>query len=209
MKDVKAIIAGNVAALRQGVGMTQLEFAEKLNYSDKAISKWERGESIPDVTVLLQIAELFGVTLNYLVEETHPAEAQKKRNKLINRGFITGIAILLVWLIATFCFMVVDFSTGGIDFQWLAFVYAVPISMIVWLVCNSVWFNQRRNYLIISLLMWSVLVTVYLTFLPFGYNLWLIFSLGVPGQVAIIFWSRLKYRAKPAPAEDPAPAEHS
>ena len=105
--------------------------------------------------------------------------------------------------------MVVDFSTGGIDFQWLAFVYAVPISMIVWLVCNSVWFNQRRNYLIISLLMWSALATVYLTFLPFGYNLWLIFSLGVPGQVAIVFWSRLKYRAKPAGAQDPTPTEHS
>ena len=200
MNDVKAVIAGNIAALRQGAGMTQLEFAEKLNYSDKAISKWERGESIPDVTVLLQIAELFGVTLNYLVEEVHPAEAQKKRNKRINRGFITGIAILLVWLIATFCFMMVDFSTGGVDFQWLAFVYAVPVSMIVWLVCNSVWFNQRRNYLIISLLMWSVLATVYLTFIPSGRNLWLIFCLGVPGQIAVVFWSRLKYRTKQEPA---------
>lgn len=209
MKDVKAVIAANIAALRQGAGMTQLEFAEKLNYSDKAISKWERGESIPDVTVLLQIAELFGVTLNYLVEETHPVQEQKKRNKLINRGFITGIAILLVWLLATFCFMVVDFSTGGIDFQWLAFVYAVPVSMIVWLVCNSIWFNPRRNYLIISLLMWSVLGTVYLTCLPFGYNLWLIFCLGIPGQVAIVFWSRLKYRAKPAGEDQTALPEKS
>ncbi len=202
MKDVKTVIAGNIAALRQGAGMTQLEFAEKLNYSDKAISKWERGESIPDVTVLLQIAELFGVTLNYLVEETHPETVRKKRTKLINRGFITGIALLLVWLIATFCFMMVDFSTGGVDFQWLAFVYAIPVSMIVWLVFNSLWFNQRRNYLIVSLLMWSALGTVYLTFLPFGYNPWLIFTLAVPGQLAIVFWSRLKYRAKPEAAED-------
>lgn len=206
MKDVKAVIAGNIAALRQGAGMTQLEFAEKLNYSDKAISKWERGESIPDVTVLLQIAELFGVTLNYLVEETHPEEAHKKRNKLVNRGFITGIALLLVWLIATFCFMVVDFSTGGVDFQWLAFIYAIPISMIVWLVFNSMWFNRRLNYLIVSLLMWSVLGTVYLTFIPFERNLWLIFTLGVPGQLAIVFWSRLKCRIKPEKTGEDAQA---
>lgn len=203
MKDIKPIIAKNIAVLRQSAGMTQLEFAEKLNYSDKAISKWERGESIPDVSVLVQIAELFGVTLDYLTEEAHstplPAETShppKNPNRKRNRGFITGIAILFVWLVATFCFVVLDISIGGVHYHWLAFVCAVPASMVVWLVFNTLWFNRHRNYLIISLLMWSAIAMLYLICLPFGYNLWLIFLIGIPAQAVILFWSRLKYKSE-------------
>ena len=61
MQDIKPIIAKNITILRQNAKMTQSELAEKLNYSDKAISKWERGESIPDITVLKALADLFGV----------------------------------------------------------------------------------------------------------------------------------------------------
>ena len=59
MTDLKPIFAENLAVLRKKKGWTQLELAERLNYSDKAVSKWERGESLPDVTILKQIADLF------------------------------------------------------------------------------------------------------------------------------------------------------
>ena len=74
MQDLKPVIAKNIADLRVAHGFTQLELAEKLNYSDKAVSKWERGESLPDVTVLKQISDLFGVTLDYLVNKEHAPE---------------------------------------------------------------------------------------------------------------------------------------
>lgn len=75
MEDLKRIIADNIAELRKAVPLTQAELAEKLNYSDKAVSKWERGESIPDVIVLKQIAGIFGVSVDYLLEEVHPLKA--------------------------------------------------------------------------------------------------------------------------------------
>jgi transcriptional regulator with XRE-family HTH domain len=75
MEDYKRIIANNITELRKAVPLTQAELAEKLNYSDKAVSKWERGESIPDVIVLKQIAELFGVTVDYLLEDVHPLKS--------------------------------------------------------------------------------------------------------------------------------------
>ena len=81
--DLKQTIAKNITALRQGRKMTQIELAEKLNYSDKAISKWERGESIPDVTVLKSIADLFGVTLDYLLQESHEPQAGPQQDKLL------------------------------------------------------------------------------------------------------------------------------
>ncbi len=196
MQDIKAVIAKNISALRQEEGLTQLELAERLNYSDKAVSKWERGESIPDVTVLMEIAQMFGVTLDYLVQSEHKSEIKKIKNLRIihNHAFITGISIALVWLLATLAFVVVDSASVPTNLHWLAFIYAVPTSFIVWLIFNSIWFNSRRNFAIITLLVWSCLAAFYVSFLVFGHNLWLIFLLGIPAQVIIVMWSRIKVK---------------
>ncbi len=199
MDNLKLIIAQNIAELRKSHSLTQAEFAEKLNYSDKAISKWERGESVPDISVLKSIADMFDVTVDYLLTEDHSKQQQEikfiSRRKKRNRMVITGISILLVWFIATFAFVNMDIIVSDKHPYWLAFIYAVPISFIVWLVFNSIWFNRRRNFFIISLLMWSVLATFYLTLLPFGFNLWLVFAIGIPAQAIILLWSKL--RTKP------------
>ena len=105
---------------------------------------------------------------------------------------ITAISVILVWLVATLIFVVIEPFTGGLPGRWLTFVYAVPVSFIVWLVFNSIWFNRRRNFLIISLLMWSVLAALYLTFLVVGSNYWLLFAIGVPGQIIILLWSGIR-----------------
>ncbi len=198
MDEIKSVIAKNITQLRLAKGLTQIDLAGELNYSDKAVSKWERGESIPDVTVLMHIAEIFGVSLDYLVTPHRDVDdsgmKQRDANKKKNHIFITGMCILLVWLIATIAFVVLDMVPVDMRFlHALSFLYALPISIIVWLVFNSVWFNKRRNYIIISLLMWSVLVAMHVSFLPFGLNFWLLYILGIPGQVIIILWSRLKY----------------
>lgn len=198
MNNLKQIIAKNISELRVGANMTQLELAERLNYSDKAISKWERGESIPDIAVLKEIADLFEVTLDYLVEESHEAKVQssfKKKTRKYNHGFITGISVLLVWLCATLGFVITDILADTTK-HWLTFIYAVPVSMIVWLIMNTLWFNKRRNFFIISLLVWSALIAFYLSFMAFGISVWQVLILGVPAQVIILLWSRIK-RTKP------------
>ncbi len=209
MQALKDIIAANIVLLRRDANMTQLELAEKLNYSDKAVSKWERGESIPDITVLKQIADLFQVSLDFLVQAEHPVKHEAKqtlRQRIRNHGFITGICVLLVWLIATLVFVVLDISIKNITAHWLCFIYAVPVSMIVWLVFNSIWFKPHRNFLIVSLLVWSILIALYLTFLLCSMNLWQLFFLGIPGQFIILMWSRVRRPAKnsaaPSASED-------
>ena len=205
MEDVKQIIAKNIASLRQSAKMTQIELAEKLNYSDKAISKWERGESIPDVIVLKAIADLFGVTLDYLLEEQHDPEAPQipepkeiPGRKHRNHKVITTLSVLIVWFVATAVYVVLDFFYPSAPAIWLSFGYAVPVSMIVWLVFNSIWFNRRRNYLIISLLMWTSLCCIFLSATAGGYPIWKMFALGIPGQIAIIVWSRFQRKSTKA-----------
>ena len=107
MKDVRQIIAENLIELRKVNKLTQLELAEKLNYSDKAISKWERGESLPDVEILCQIAELYGVSLDYLVTKDHEEETIEykisKERANVSKTIITWLyvfsAVLLVVLL--------------------------------------------------------------------------------------------------------------
>jgi transcriptional regulator with XRE-family HTH domain len=198
VEDLKLNIAKNITALRQASRMTQLELAEKLNYSDKAISKWERGESIPDVMVLKSIADLFGVTLDYLLEDDHsvkPKPSQESPGYLHrNRKVVTTLSILLVWFISTLAYVVMDLTIPHLAAKWLSFAYAIPVSMIVWLVFNSIWFNKRRNYFIISLLMWTGLACVVLTVAVFGACAWQLLLLGIPGQVAIFVWSRFQLK---------------
>ncbi len=198
MEVLKPIIAKNIAQLRTAGGMTQIELAEYLNYSDKAVSKWERGESVPDVAVLKKIAERFDVSLDYLVqaehtknaEETRPSEKKSDAVKMRNHRLVMGMSIFLVWLIATLVFIVCSLTLNDKSFQWLSFLFAVPICLIVWLVFNSIWFNARMNYFIISLLMWSLFVAIHLSALYCGGSLWMIYLLGVPGQIIIFLWSR-------------------
>lgn len=195
MEDIKNIVAKNITELRLLNNMTQMELAEKLNYSDKTISKWERAESSPDISVLVEIANLFGVSLDYLVtaeniEET--VKENKKKEVRYNRRVIAYISESIVWFVAIFAFIITTLIIRKTTFQWLYFVYALPVAMIVKLVFNSIWFNPRRNYLIISAMIWSVLAAVHTTFLYFNINVALIYLLGVVGQIVVVLWSFIK-----------------
>lgn len=195
MNDVKSIIAKNITELRLLNNLTQMELAEKLNYSDKTISKWERAESSPDISVLVEMAKLFGVTLDYLagVENIDDAAKKTKQNEAkYNRKAICYISESVAWIIAIFAFIITTLITNKATFQWLYFVYALPIVLIIRLVFNSVWFNPRHNYYIISALIWSILLAIHITFLYFGINVALIYLLGIAGQIVVIMWSFIK-----------------
>ena len=204
MENIKSIIAKNITDLRCSRSMTQLELAEKLHYSDKAVSKWERGESVPEINTLIAIADLFEVPLDDLVREPHSkpqktsAAKTKNKDRLHARAIITSMSVLIIWFVAMLVYVLIEIiSSGKIHNHWLAFVYAVPASLIIWLIFNAIWFNRRRNYLIISLLVWATLGALHVTFLPFGFNIWPIYAIGIPAELFIILWSHLWSKKPP------------
>ena len=202
MEELKLIIAGNIGQLRRKAGMTQLELAELLNYSDKAVSKWERGESIPDVPTLKMMADHFQVSVDYFLRADHPLEAKAKREytkrQKRNHLLISVMACALVWLIAAFVYTSVDVALPVVRSSlWMTFVYAVPVTAIVVLIFNSIWGPTRYNFLIISILIWSFLACVFISALVFfHYNLWLVFIIGIPAQIIVGLWSGLRYGRK-------------
>ena len=198
MKELREIIANNISDLRNEDGITQSKLAQVLNYSDKAVSKWERGESLPDVTVLKRIADYFGVTVDYLLTAEHQDYDEKRKNQSRatkrNNLIITGLAFALVWFVATFLFVELNIAAPDLPIPtWIVFIYAVPVAFTVLLVFNSIWGVRKLNYLIISVMVWTALLTVYMTlYYALGHNLWLIFILGIPAELIILLWSGFK-----------------
>ena len=192
MKEIKEIIAENITNLRVKNGLTQSALAEQLNYTDKAVSKWENGDTVPPIDVLKKITDLFGVTLDFLVTENdgdwHDKTYNGKKNNR-NKIVITMLACLTVWLVATFIYVYGYILTDVSN--WFLFVVAVPISCIVLLIFNGIWGKRAFTFIILSIFTWSLITCLYLLILPF-YNAWPSFILGAPFQVAIILWSGLK-----------------
>ena len=193
MEDLKSTVAKNLKELRTLSGLTQGELAERINYSDKAVSKWERGESLPDVQILKQLADMYGVSVDFLLSSEHEAQAPSEDAIRIirkNRLIITLLAVSLVWLIATIAYVTLGLALNTFSRIWLSYIVAIPVSCIVLLVFNSIWGIHKLNFIIISALVWSSLLSLCLILSI--KNIWIIFVLGIPAQIIIALWSRLK-----------------
>ena len=196
-EELKNLVGGNIARLRRAAGLTQAELAEKLNYSDKAISKWERGESMPDVLTLMQLARELGTDMNDIVgfgpEEKSPEQPQPEkrgRGKLCDRGVIQKLCSILVWFVALFLYVVLD-AFGAKD-PWMIYVAAVPANAIVLLSLRSAWKIYNWNKVLISVIMWGTLIFAVLSFwILWQVNMWRILLLGILGQAAIVLWFQL------------------
>ena len=215
MEDAKlrARIGRNIGTYRKQMGLTQAGLAEKLNYSDKAVSKWERGESAPDVVTLVAFARELRVSVNDLLEDPNalpenPGKVERMVGKVVektlkrkaNKNIVLNLCSVLVWFVALLSYVIV--SSLDVPNSWLAFFYALPVDAIVRLSLRSAWADYRRNAIYISMIMWGTLLSVYMTLhILVGIHIWRIFLLGVPGQIAILLWFRMFHRSREAEHE--------
>ncbi|MGN0978459.1 MAG: helix-turn-helix domain-containing protein [Faecousia sp.] len=214
-EKLKYQIGINIAAYRKKAGLTQAGLAEKLNYSDKAVSKWERGESIPDVLTLMQLSEQFDITVQDLLvdpnalpgnpgtlEKAMTQVSEKALKRKANKNVILGLSSTLVWFVALLIFVI--FSSFDVlePFSWLVFFYAIPANAIVLLSLRSAWHDFRWNQALITAIAWGCVLSIYMTIrVVFDYNFWKIFLLGIPGQIAIFLWFRM-FRPSKEPTEE-------
>ena len=214
VEKLKYLIGANIASQRKCCGLTQAGLAEKLNYSDKAVSKWERGESVPDVITLAQLAELFGISVNDLLADPNalPEEGplvqhamekvvEKTLKRKANKNIILGLCGLLVWFVALVIYVIL--ASFGFEQSALAFLYAIPATAIVLLSLRSAWRDFRWNKACISAIMWGFLLAIHITLLVLAnINIWRMYLLGIPGQLAVFLWFRMFRPAKNEEQED-------
>lgn len=216
--ELKLKIGANITYFRKAQGLTQAELAQKLNYSDKAVSKWERGESIPDVLTLMDIAGQFGISINELVygpdtqkEEAAPADplplpetpaepenaAPQKITSRIrhNRKVIQGLVSILVWIVILAFYVLLD----SFDLPYLSLLVLVGIlaHAITLLSLRSAWQLYNWNMVLISIIMWSSIMLLYVViYLISHINIWRLFLMGILGQIAIVLWFKLIKKPK-------------
>lgn len=191
LEEIRLNFSKNLSRLRKENGLTQLALAEKLNYSDKAVSKWEVGSVVPDVETMSHIADFFGITVNDLI---YPEKKKVKKVFWKNHVLITLLSFGLVWFLSTIVFFVLQ-QVSTLPRVWLTFIASIPISMIVLVIFSAIWFNKTAITLSVSGLYWGTILSIYL-FLNQP-SLWFIFIIGVVGQLLIIFWSQLKHIVTP------------
>ena len=192
-EEIRQTIAKNIAHYRKALNLTQAEFAEKLKYSDKAISKWERGESLPDVVMMRQLADFFGISLDKLTSVhvyKKVVNIDRKKKKLL----IPLLSAGLVWLVATLLFVSFFMFNVGWQESWLLFVYAVPLSFIVLMIFNFIWGSQYFSPIIITVIIWTIAVSLHLS-IDFEYN-YMVYYLMIPLQILLMLWYIMKTKPR-------------
>lgn len=195
--ELKEIVAKNICDLRKIYKMTQAELAEKLNYSDKAVSKWERAEAIPDVETIKKMSEIFDVSVDCLLTENTDIKKNIKTRRLTvpQKFLISVISAVLVWVVATAAFAVLSWSGVNAKVASISFIYAIPVTFIVLIVFNGMWGKTWATLLFVSALVWTIALSVYLTPVFFGLDssiVWLIFICGIPVQIGFILFFGLQ-----------------
>ena len=178
---LRKTVAKNIAAYRKAHHDTQLDLATKLNYSDKSVSKWERGESLPDVYILSQIADLYGVSVSALIGEIQPPKESKPHYHM----FIWLLSLALTMAVATLLFSM--FMICKVPYPaWMFFVYALPVCSIICIVFTSLWWGILWQGVSVSALIWTLGLSLYLSFEL--ENVSLIFLVCAALQVLTVLW---------------------
>lgn len=181
MDNVNSVIAKNLVTLRKKSNLTQLQLAEKLNYSDKAISKWEKGEALPNINVLMALADFYEVKIQDIVYEHKVVEPKKSKNRL--RGILISLSSMMVWLIATIVFVALTYTEFR-DKAWYAFIIALPIFFLVITIFLAVWKNNLLASIFASLMVWSFILMISLVLEE--YQVWMVYLIGLPLQIIIV-----------------------
>lgn len=194
LSELKLVTAGNLIKLRTGRGLTQAELGAMLNYSDKTISKWERGEAIPDAYVLTQLAEIFGVTVDALLSppgKWQPPEPEKEQEHSYSTRAIIAIAVIGVWTLALSAFVALWLAH---IICWQIFVVTLPVSILTYLVLICVFDQKQHLQTVVAVFVLSLFVMLYLLF--WHSNPWQIFLIAILAEVLVALSFRVRKRPR-------------
>ena len=197
MEDLRKIIGNNLAELRKRRGLTQFELAEKFNYTDRAVSKWENGDTLPDVEILHNLCEFYGVTLDYLTHEENNYYVKRNNElQLWNKIVISCLIVMIVWGLATIIFVISLLRKHNP--LWQSFVVAVPVSAVIVLYLNRIYFKNKATRVVTwSVFVWGLLASAFLIIMDPEF--WPLFLLGAPAQASIFLYFLVM---KPTKLED-------
>lgn len=216
-RDLGQILSSRIAEERKKAGFTQAGLAERLGYSDKSISKWERGDGIPDVFCLKRMAELFGVTVDSLLTEesvvpettaaassvqaSAPADEERGAPVPDTEGKIVFAMdpppVVNHWAIDAVTFVGI-WLAGALAYLigWFCqvdlsaiLVLAWPVSLLVMLIFNSLWGKPSRTFWYCTGFIIGLLF--FLCWVLRAYAIWKLMWLSIPAAAIVWFSCRI------------------
>ena len=187
------LLAKNLAYYRKASGLTQLELADKFNYSDKSVSKWERGEGFPDIFVLKSLADFYGITVDDFYQSEHKA-VKVSQNKKRKQTYLKLLSIGINWLVTVLTFFLLNtllsrFAPDAPFESWLTFIYGTLTTGIILLVWEFIYHNRFLRMIAASIIIWTAALSLFLTFLVvMNLPLPLLFIVAIPLEVLEIIW---------------------
>ena len=168
IENLRKTIKNNLIKYRKSAGLTQVQLAEKLGYSDKSVSKWEREEGVPDIYILKEIADLYGVTVNDLISENYKSTKSSRIKTILsgrNKTLISLLSAGAIWAIAVMIYVIMDIvAPNTVAKMDNIYIYAIPISCIILIIFNSIWGKKIFNLFLISSLIWTSVLSLYVSF---------------------------------------------
>lgn len=195
---LKQKLAANLAYYRKLNKLTQAELAQRISYSDKSVSKWERAEGVPDIFVLSLLCELYGISVDDFLSEKDPAYQPPVSDKNYSRFMIFLMSIGLAVLTATVAFAILKIFIPSFEKAWFVFILAVPVSCIIAVVFSTMWWNMRIRFIAVSLLVWSISFCIHMM-IPVE-NITLIYAVSAVMQVLALLWFLFLHRKQMAKA---------
>ena len=191
MEDVKAIVSNNLVRLRKASGLTQADLAKQINYSDKAISRWEKGEVIPDLETIYALSEVYHVPVSAITEKAPEKEEPEEPPSAVRQKVLSQIFLLCeVWFIISAVYVYLKLTRG--TNLWQLFVWGVPASAL------AIWvFNRKERaglllFITASVFTWSLITCVYLHLI--SSHPWYLYFIGLPLQGLILIRYLFNYR---------------
>lgn len=208
LAELKLVSASNIIRLRTEAGMTQAELGGKLNYSDKTISKWERGEAIPDAYVLTQMAEMFNVTVDYLLTSHDGWSDRKKKPSEGDEPKYSANMIIAIVIVSIMTFALTIFVGAWIwgYIEWRIFLFGGIVSILAYMILDCVFKKAKHLAVSLSAFILSVFTGIYFIFPDM--HLWQIYILAVPAIIIVYMGCNIRRKPHKKPAAEPeTPAE--
>jgi len=196
LSELRLVSASNIIRLRTQAGLTQAELGAKLNYSDKTISKWERGEAIPDAYVLTQLARLFDVSVDYLLSSHDNWEAPVEEEEQMKKPRYSELRIILLVIVSVWMAFLTAFVALWIFgiVLWELFLVAIFSSLLVLIVLLATF--RRRRYLELCIGAFVLSVLLILFFVVPDMRLWQVLLLSIPAELIVFLSFHIRIRGK-------------
>lgn len=196
MENLNKVVSNNLIKFRTLAGLTQTQLAKKIHYSNKSVSKWEMGDNLPDLAVLVKLSEIYNIEIGeFLNENTENQQLIVPRGYLRKRHILISLlSAFMVWFIGAIVFFILHMIDSTAPIAVFAFIYSLPVSAVVLLFFSGLWGNNLTNLLSSSASLWAVLLAICLT--VNSAKFWNICFVGLLFQIFFVVWFIIKLRAK-------------